>query len=782
RRWLELLKDYDTNIQYHPGKANVVADALSRKSGMIAGIKHGYWASLRIEPDLISWIKEARKEDNEIWTIVENLDKQVEFRIDEDNMLWQDTRLVVPNDASLKEALLTEAHSSPFSVHPGSTKMYHDLKQHFWWSGMKRDVATFVSRGALQEFSHSSPCQDFRDIGCCIDYPDYVTADPVNYGTWTHRETFVYLLAIIKMAPKKRITRATPDTATTPTTTITNAQLQALIDRGVAVALAERDADRSRNGDNSNDSGMDERRQITTLRECSYTNFLKCQPMSFQGTEGVVGLTRWIEKMEKYLDMVDSHMRDVGQDVAYAMPWAALKRMITSKYYPRGEIQKLESEFQNLKVKGLDLLNYNHRFQELVLMCERMFSEEAEKVKRYIGGLLDMIHDSVKASKPQSMQEAIEFATKMMDKKMLTHAERQAEHKRKLDDTSRNNQHQQQPFKRNNVARAYTAGPGDKKPYGGIKPLWTVGTNPNSNVVTGTFLLNNRYASVLFDTGANRSFVSTAFSSLIDIIPTTLDYGYNVELADEMGSVDIIIAMDWLVKYHAVIVCDKKLVRVPFGDEILIFHDDESNNGHELRLNIISCTKTQSQGIHVDPVKIESIKDCASPKTTTEIHQFLGLAGFGRDANAKGKGKANVVADALSWKEQIKLLRAFQKAMGTRLDMSMTYHPETDGQSERTIQRLEDMLRACVIDFGNSWERHLPLVEFSYNNSYHASIKATPFKGIYGRKCRLPVCWTETRDAHLTGPELIHETTEKIAKVKDACWGFEAEVVGVSGE
>nr|GEV31016.1 putative reverse transcriptase domain, ribonuclease H-like domain, aspartic peptidase domain protein [Tanacetum cinerariifolium] len=84
--------------------------------------------------------------------------------------------------------------------------------------------------------------------------------------------------------------------------------------------------------------------------------------------------------------------------------------------------------------------------------------------------------------------------------------------------------------------------------------------------------------------------------------------------------------------------------------------------------------------------------------------------------------------------------RAFQKAMGTRLDMSTTYHPETDGQSERTIQTLEDMLRACVIDFENGWERHLPLVEFSYNNSYHASIKAAPFDALFGRKCRSPVC------------------------------------------
>nr|GFC45210.1 retrotransposon protein, putative, Ty3-gypsy subclass [Tanacetum cinerariifolium] len=108
--------------------------------------QHGYWASLRIEPDLISRIKEAQKEDSEIWTIVENLNKQVDFRLDDDNVLWQDTRLVVANDDTLREALLTEAHSSPFSVHPGSTKMYHDLKQYFWWSGMKRDVATFVSK------------------------------------------------------------------------------------------------------------------------------------------------------------------------------------------------------------------------------------------------------------------------------------------------------------------------------------------------------------------------------------------------------------------------------------------------------------------------------------------------------------------------------------------------------------------------------------------------------------------------------------------------------------
>nr|GEV50868.1 putative reverse transcriptase domain-containing protein [Tanacetum cinerariifolium] len=110
--------------------------------------------------------------------------------------------------------------------------------------------------------------------------------------------------------------------------------------------------------------------------------------------------------------------------------------------------------------------------------------------------------------------------------------------------------------------------------------------------------------------------------------------------------------------------------------------------------------------------------------------------------------------------------QALHKALGTRLDMSTAYHSETDGQSERTIQTLEDMLRACVINFGNIWDKYLSLVEFSYNNSYHTSIKAAPFEALYGRKCRSPVCWAEVGYAQLTGPEIIHETTEKIVQIK----------------
>ncbi|GJR02126.1 putative reverse transcriptase domain-containing protein [Tanacetum coccineum] len=110
--------------------------------------------------------------------------------------------------------------------------------------------------------------------------------------------------------------------------------------------------------------------------------------------------------------------------------------------------------------------------------------------------------------------------------------------------------------------------------------------------------------------------------------------------------------------------------------------------------------------------------------------------------------------------------RLLQNALGTNLDMSTAYHPQTDGQSERIIQTFEDMLHACVIDLKKGWVSHLPLVEFSYNNSYHARIKAAPFKALYGRKWHSPVCWIEVGEAQILGPELIQETTEKIVQIK----------------
>ncbi|GJR22189.1 putative reverse transcriptase domain-containing protein [Tanacetum coccineum] len=293
------------------------------------------------------------------------------------------------------------------------------------------------------------------------------------------------------MAPKKRTTRASPATTTT-TTSVTNAQLKALIDKGVVDALAARDADRSMNGDDSHNSGTGVRRNERVARECTYPDFMKCQPLNFKGTEGVVELTQWFEKMETVfrisncsmenqikfstctllgsaLTWWNSHVRIVGHDVAYAMTWTELKKKMTDKYCPRSEIKKLEVEMWNLKVKGTDVIGYNQRFQELALLCVRMFPEESDNIERYVGGLPDMIQESVVASKPKTMQKAIEMATELMDKKIRTFAERQTENKRKQDDN--NNQTQQQPPKKQGVAIAYTAWSGERKEYAGTLPL-----------------------------------------------------------------------------------------------------------------------------------------------------------------------------------------------------------------------------------------------------------------------------------------------------------------------
>ncbi|GKD48376.1 reverse transcriptase domain-containing protein [Tanacetum coccineum] len=235
------------------------------------------------------------------------------------------------------------------------------------------------------------------------------------------------------MAPK-RTTISTSATETTPTTSVTNAQLKALINQCVAAALAARDADRSMNGDDNHNSGMGVRRTECVARECTYQDFMKRQHLFFKGIEGVVKLTQWFERMETVfrisncsvenqikfstctllwvaLTWWNSYFRTVGHDVAYTMTWTDLKKKMIDKYCSRGEIKKLEAELWNLKVKGTDVLGYNQRFQELALLCFRMFPKESDKIERYFGGLPDMIHGSVVASKQKTMQETIEMET-----------------------------------------------------------------------------------------------------------------------------------------------------------------------------------------------------------------------------------------------------------------------------------------------------------------------------------------------------------------------------------
>ncbi|GKB61377.1 putative reverse transcriptase domain-containing protein, partial [Tanacetum coccineum] len=902
------------------------------------------------------------------------------------------------------------------------------------------------------------------------------------------------------------------------------------------------------------------------------------------------------------------------------MPWTEMKQLMTVEFFPAEEVQRMEHELWNLKVKEYNIVAYTQRFNELVLMCPRLVKPESVKINACIQGLSENIKGKVTSSMPVSLSEAMRMAHNLMEQRLQAKHERAMEgNKRKWEDFQSRNNSRDYPYcvtvalffilalVRYNAITIERLGtsrgaykeplPKKNKPQGGnasgrayvIKDADKQGLN----VVTVTFLLNNHYASVLFDSGSDKSFVNARFSHVIDINPDKLDVSYEVELAYgkvvstntvlrgctlnlvnhlfkidpmpiKLGTFDVITGIDWLADHDAIIVCGKKVVRILCGNKTLIvegkkddlsglppprqvefridlvpgaapvarapyrlapsemkelsvqlqellekgfislssslwgasvlfvkkkdgtfrmcidYHElnkltiknhyplmriddlfdqlqgsnvyskiDLRSGYHQLHIKeedipitafwtryghyefqvmpfglkntpatfmdlmnrdkeehrehlkiILELKKDQlyakftkcnfwlysiqflshvidNIGVHVDPSKIEAIMNWATPTTPMELtqkdkkynggkeekedfqtlkqklcsapilalpegtkdfvvheenytthdleldavvfalrlwrhylygtkcvvftdHKSLQYILNRKELNMRQRiwiellsdydykicyhpGKVNVVVDALSRKERNKPLRvralvmtvhnnlpkqilnaqkkamkkknvraeklgrlikqifefcpdgtscfgkrvwlprfgglrdlimheshkskysihpgsdkmyqdlkqlywwpnikddiatyrshftsrfwrSLQKALGTNLDMSTAYHPQMDSQSERTIQTLEYMLCACVIDFGNSWDRHLPLVEFSYNNSYHASIKDAPFEALYGRKCRSSVCWSEVGDSQLTGPELIQEMTEKIVQIKN---------------
>nr|GEW51770.1 putative reverse transcriptase domain-containing protein [Tanacetum cinerariifolium] len=261
-------------------------------------------------------------------------------------------------------------------------------------------------------------------------------------------------------------------------------------------------------------------------------------------------LTRW-----------NSQIRSLGL-YAYSMTWEVLKKRMTDKYCPQGEVKKLEIELWNPKVKGNDVPTYTERFQELTLICTKFVANETKKIDKYISGLPNNIYGNTN-------------------------------NKRKADDLSRNNHGaQQQPAKRQNVAK----GGNREIPKGNCcfecgalgnfkrdcpKLKNMDGGNINAQGwVYDVELADGKIVGVnTIMRGCTLKFLNHTFN--IDLIPI------------ELGSFDVIIGMDWLRRCHAVIVCDEKLVRVPYGNETLIFCDDESNDGKESWLTVISCLKAQ---------------------------------------------------------------------------------------------------------------------------------------------------------------------------------------------
>ncbi|GJV33008.1 putative reverse transcriptase domain-containing protein [Tanacetum coccineum] len=417
------------------------------------------------------------------------------------------------------------------------------------------------------------------------------------------------------MAPK-RATRSTPVTTTpaptaTTTTSVTNAQLQAMIDQGVTAALAARDA--NRNGDDSHTSGTGGRRTERVVRECTYQDFMKCKPLYFKGTEGVVELTQWFERMETVFRISNCSVEN-------------------------------QIKFSTCTLLAGALTWWNsHVITELALLCERMFPEESDKIEKYVGGLPDMIYGSVVASKPKTMQDAVEIVTELMDKKIRTLAERQTKSKRKFEDTSRNTQNQQQQNKRQNTGRAYTAKTSEKKPYRGSKPLCAkcnyhydgpcapkcykcnkvshfardgrstreclkLKNNNNRGNQGG---IGNAPAKVyavgeaLEDVPIVRDFLEV-FPEDLPRLPPTRQVEFQIDLNKQEHEEHLKLILELLKKeelYTKFSKCEFWIPKVQFLDHVF-----------------------DSKDIHVDAAKIESIKDWASPKSPMEIRQFFGLA------------------------------------------------------------------------------------------------------------------------------------------------------------
>ncbi|GJX00244.1 reverse transcriptase domain-containing protein [Tanacetum coccineum] len=252
--------------------------------------------------------------------------------------------------------------------------------------------------------------------------------------------------------PPRRGTRTRTKTRTalataTATTLMTYAAIRALIAQSVANALAEQEIQRytNLNGDGSQGFGSGITRPVRPTHELSSISVI-VQSRTKSSTCTLLGAP---------LTWLDSHVKIVAHDATYDMPWKTLLEMVTVKYCPRSEIKKLEIEIWNLKVKSTDVVGYSQRFQELALMCGRMFPKKYDEVEKYVGGLPDMIQGNVMSVRPKTMQEAIELTNNLIDQKVYAYAETQAINKRKFDN---NNQAQQQLPKRQNCANCKKVG------------------------------------------------------------------------------------------------------------------------------------------------------------------------------------------------------------------------------------------------------------------------------------------------------------------------------------
>ncbi|GJY19988.1 putative reverse transcriptase domain-containing protein [Tanacetum coccineum] len=429
-------------------------------------------------------------------------------------------------------------------------------------------------------------------------------------------------------------------------------------------------------------------------KACNYKEFRAVMHENFRGTEGAVGLTRWFEKLESQfgisnvaegdrvkfasstlldgaLTWWNVYVRSVTLDTAHATPWSDFKAMFIRKYCPRNEIKQMENELWNLKVKGLPLNIKGNvtsskpvDLHEAIEMAQELMYQVVQELGENSGKVLMLAsYPTAESVDDTTLTRALLLVTNVgrqdirpktaeLHLALQTKEDPEAKEDRAVmllvSDVAKKDITRTRNPKGNNQASTSTQG--GRRVHGRVYILCAKAVVKDNNVVNGTFLINDVYASVLFDTGADRSFVSYAFSKYIDIHPTTLDTNYSVELTDgkslttntilrgctlnlqnhlfkidllpiELGSFDVIVGMDWMAEHRAEVVCYEKYIRIPYGNDMLVVQGERSGVKNESRLEVISSIKTQKyidQGCQVFLIQMMKEEETEIPKTRIE--------------------------------------------------------------------------------------------------------------------------------------------------------------------
>ncbi|GJX80427.1 putative reverse transcriptase domain-containing protein [Tanacetum coccineum] len=475
-----------------------------------------------------------------------------------------------------------------------------------------------------------------------------------------------------------------------PPKAMSEARMREVIREQVAASMAEfmENMNRGAGGDKAGGSGAggagvgSAGPAALEITGCTYVTFMKCDPQPFKATEGTMGLCQWFEKLESVFRISDCKERD------------KVKFNMLS--------QRLEQELYNLKLKGTDIDGYTNRFHELALLCPRMVEPEQVKVEQYIRGLSKNIRGDVTSSRPAGIDEAVRMAYQLMGQIIQDKTDEVSEgEKRKGEGDRGGHDRREKQLEDVTVIRDFPE----------VFPKELPGLPPPRQVEFGIDLMPG---------------AAPVARAPYHLAPSEMkELSKQLQELSEKGS-SVYSKIDLRSGYH-------QLRKVNVVADALSRKDKEP-----IRVRALVVTvETQKPSGLLSAAKNSNLEmgenyNWISFQSFLEHIGYVSILGFFVDRLTKHGVPVLIISDQ-DPRFASRFWRSLQKSLGTNLDMSTAYHPKTDGQSERTIQTLEDMLRACVIDFGSGWDKHLPLAEFSYNNR----------------------------------SELIYETTEMIVQIKN---------------